>query len=341
MKHKSSSEDSGQPQQTINGPGSQLRKARERQGLELAKVATQLHLNQAMVHALEWDDYDKLPAAVFVQGYLRKYARLLGVDEDTIILTYQEMHPGADQQPLPRSQPDEVALELGNEFRLLRYFAWGLLLLLVIALIFWWQGRMETSEPQGVSGEEQELIEPALPLREQTDLGPAREQALPPLRAPGAEQNATRADTPDAAAERLIAPPVPSPAPEAQESPPQAAETSQADALPPPFPTTAAEPSPAEAPLEAEASPAIATDQVVFEFTGPCWVEVRDAGGRARILGVMREGTRRSLNAGLGPFRIVIGDIFSVRLSVKGEAYDLRRHTRGKVARFTLDPSRL
>jgi hypothetical protein len=55
----------------------------------------------------------------------------------------------------------------------------------------------------------------------------------------------------------------------------------------------------------------------------------------------MRDGVSRSLDAQLGPFRVVIGDIKAARLSVNGEAYDLTRHTRGKVARFTLDPSRL
>ena len=56
---------------------------------------------------------------------------------------------------------------------------------------------------------------------------------------------------------------------------------------------------------------------------------------------MMRDGTSRRLDAELGPFRVVIGDIQVARLSVNGDDYDLTRHTRGKVARFTLDPSRL
>ena len=50
---------------------------------------------------------------------------------------------------------------------------------------------------------------------------------------------------------------------------------------------------------------------------------------------------RRILNAGSGPFKVVIGDINAVKISVNGKPYNLRAHARGKVARFTLDPSRL
>jgi cytoskeleton protein RodZ len=95
-------------------------------------------------------------------------------------------------------------------------------------------------------------------------------------------------------------------------------------------------------PEEPPAAPVSAAEGVVvFEFSGPCWVEVRDNTGRARIIGMMRDGIRRRLDAQLAPFRVVIGDIQVARVSVNGEAYDLGRHTRGKVARFTLDPSRL
>ncbi len=342
MKHKSSSEDNSQSQHTISGPGSQLRKARERQGLELAKVASQLHLNQSMVHALEWDDYDKLPAAVFVQGYLRKYARLLGVDEDTVIQTYQELQPDAEQQPLPRNQPDEVALELHSENRLLRYVSWGILLVLGVAVFFWLQGRMDSDEPQATTAEEREVIEPVFPSAEQDGLIPPRVQTLPPIRDTRRDQATTRGDTSSSTAPETASLPVPFPVTESSESIQGTVDAPPDDSTIEPSETIAAEPAPVTEALAEPAVPEAMPDGlVVFEFTGPCWVEVRDASGRARILGVMREGTRRSLNTGLGPFRIIIGDIFVARLSVNGETYDLRRHTRGKVARFTLDPSRL
>ena len=67
------------------GPGERLRSARVSAGLELSKVAAQLHLNDAMVHALERDDYRAMPGRVFIRGYLRNYARLVGVPAESVL----------------------------------------------------------------------------------------------------------------------------------------------------------------------------------------------------------------------------------------------------------------
>lgn len=340
MKQKVSSEENSQSRHTVEGPGSQLRKARERQGLDLPKVAAQLHLNQSMVHALEWDDYEHLPAAVFVQGYLRKYARLLGIDEDAVILTYQELHPDAEQQPLPRNQPDEVALELHNEHRLVRYIVWGSVLVIGVVIFFWWQGRMDSSVPPTSPGDEREVIEPDFPSAEGTGLRLPPQEQLPAIDNAPMESAPAAVISPSATTSESM--PLPSSTVTPAASEPVQETLAMPENRPPVMPgeRAAVEQEPT-ALGESTSAAATASGLVVFEFTGPCWVEVRDASGRARILGVMRTGVRRSLDARQGPFRIVIGDIYAARLSVRGEAYDLRRHARGKVARFTLDPSRL
>ncbi|MEJ2455667.1 MAG: DUF4115 domain-containing protein [Candidatus Thiodiazotropha sp.] len=344
MKHKTAQEENATSQQTVDGPGSQLRKARERQGLEQSKMAAQLHLSQPMIQALEWDDYEKLPAAVFVQGYLRNYARLLGVDEDAVIRSYQELNPDAEQQPLPRNQPDEVARELHSDNRMIRLITWIVVLVMGVLIFFWWQGRMDSTETTAPVEELGDMIEPGFaPPQADESIAPS-DEALPNLREPVVE---AESPPPESPSETFAEPP-------AMEQPVIETPALEADRLPEPEPeptiettpapevmATEVEPEPATQPESEPPAPTGSVGLVVFEFTGPCWVEVRDATGRARIIGVMREGARRTLNAGLGPFEVVIGDINAARLSVNGEAYDLRRHTRGKVARFTLDPSQL
>ena len=58
------------------GPGPQLREARQRANFSLEDVSTELHLNADTLRALEEDRFDGLPAPAFVRGYIRSYARL-------------------------------------------------------------------------------------------------------------------------------------------------------------------------------------------------------------------------------------------------------------------------
>ena len=60
-------------------PGAMLAAAREERKLELATVAESTGVPRDVLAALESDDWEHLDAPVYVRGYLRKYARLLGL----------------------------------------------------------------------------------------------------------------------------------------------------------------------------------------------------------------------------------------------------------------------
>ena len=67
------------------GPGPRLRTARERMDLSLDDVAERLHLHAATIEALETNAYALLPAPTFVRGYLRGYARLVGLAPEPVV----------------------------------------------------------------------------------------------------------------------------------------------------------------------------------------------------------------------------------------------------------------
>lgn len=68
-----------------SSPGTTVRGAREAAGLSVDDVAQQLKLAPRQVQALEADEYDKLPGRTFVRGFLRNYARLLGLDANALL----------------------------------------------------------------------------------------------------------------------------------------------------------------------------------------------------------------------------------------------------------------
>ena len=70
--------------------GSILREARVNGGLSISEVAEKLHLTEHYVHALESEDYDKLPSEVYVKGYIKSYAQLLRLDVDEVMGPYEQ-----------------------------------------------------------------------------------------------------------------------------------------------------------------------------------------------------------------------------------------------------------
>ena len=67
-----------------NKVGQELAFAREEKGMSQEQIADILNLTLANVIALENDDYESLPGWTYVSGYLRAYARLLGLDSDSL-----------------------------------------------------------------------------------------------------------------------------------------------------------------------------------------------------------------------------------------------------------------
>jgi len=62
-----------------DGPGGHLRTARQAASLTQSQLAKQLDLTPAIIEALEWEAHEALPGTGFVTGYIRKYARLVGL----------------------------------------------------------------------------------------------------------------------------------------------------------------------------------------------------------------------------------------------------------------------
>jgi cytoskeleton protein RodZ len=71
-------------------PGDVLRAARESAGLSIEQVAEKLHLLQSIVSSLETDCYDRIRGETFVKGYMRNYARLLGISDDDVVGRYKD-----------------------------------------------------------------------------------------------------------------------------------------------------------------------------------------------------------------------------------------------------------
>ncbi|MEQ1438575.1 RodZ domain-containing protein [Fontimonas sp. SYSU GA230001] len=91
-------------------PGALIRAARERAHLSLEDMAAHTKLTRATLDALERDDYQALLEPVYVRGYYRKCAKVLEIDEKSLIDAYE-----ARVEPRPPEAPSKLRLASGTE----------------------------------------------------------------------------------------------------------------------------------------------------------------------------------------------------------------------------------
>jgi cytoskeleton protein RodZ len=72
------------------GVGTALKAARERAGMSLGEVADRLKLSIRQLEAIEHDDFQQLPGATFVRGFVRNYARFLRLDPEPLMARLEQ-----------------------------------------------------------------------------------------------------------------------------------------------------------------------------------------------------------------------------------------------------------
>ena len=105
--------------------GGFLRRQRELQQLSVAEIAQTTRIPARVLTRIENDQFGELPADVFVRGFLRAYARAVGIEESEVIERYDREH-----EPVVESAPQLVSVSTPESGR-----SFGLAIALVILLI--------------------------------------------------------------------------------------------------------------------------------------------------------------------------------------------------------------
>lgn len=278
--------------------GAQLRAAREARGIALSEVAATLKLGVRQLEALERGDWQVLPGATFVRGFVRNYARFVQIDPlplmsqlDAVLEKPVSRLGEADSQQtaMPQGGPgisrrDRMVVLSGG---LLVVFAALVYFLLPNDLSVWRDSVQELISSLARKDEVAPVavVEPA----------PASEPVFPPGTTPQQVMN------------------------------PQA-ETPAADAVAPQAAMPVAEKS-----LQVAGAP-----DMRFVFEKESWVEVRDRDGKV-IFSQRGQAVSEQSVSGQGPFSLVVGFAPGVKLFWHGQTVDLAPYTRGDVARLVLE----
>lgn len=280
-------------------PGALLASARQASGLSVAEVAVQMRISPRQVQAIEADQYEQLPGAVFVRGFVRNYARLLKLDPIPLL---HALEPALGQEAPLRAH--EIAGTLPVPARHGHTRLWvGVLLLLVVAVLGAAAYEMWRARPLPSAAPVTGVKEPAATAQ------PGRPEMQ-------AEQR--RAEPVPLAPERLADTPV---------KPPEAGAPGVTNAA------TASAPAPDGA---TPAGAASSTARLTIEFVKDSWIEIRDRHGAIVFMGTGAAGTARRLEAA-PPAQVVIGNASGVRITYNERPVDVAAHAARNIARFTLE----
>ena len=283
----------------MSGPsvGQQLRAGRERAGLSVDDAARALKLSNRQVESLEHDDWASLPGKTMIRGFVRNYARLVGLDGRELMAALEGMAMpkspelrGAEGTPV--SMPKEGKSDRKD---VLRVLAGLLVLALALVAYFFLPADMWQSTVQAIK-----------------DASQSNEAVVD-----------TVADTPP------VGPETPAPVAQVESVTPE-------QPVVVPEPASVSEPVIQRTEgLAAEVQTPV-TNVLKFGFTQPSWVEVRDRNGQIIFSQKNPAGSQRDVQ-GQPPFSVVIGNAAHVTLHYKGNAVDLSKRSKDDVARLTIE----
>ena len=317
------SEDAPQIESDPISIGSTLQKARKAAMFSLDHVASQTHLPKEVIESLENEQFDKLPDAVFVRGYIRAYAKLLGVDSQPLIDSYNatqfeepEIVPTAS---LANSKPRTPGMD--------RMTIWSTvavaLILLGLVASWWWYRDVDSpvrlAELTNIDADKvdadidalsSELSVKELENNTSADAKPDHQVGLGTL----SEDNESKPVVETKEQENINTTVVDSQSDRA---------TNQ---------IIAARVEPVE--------PQVLTDGRVvlnIKFNEESWIEIFDARKRRLLHGLIKPGASREVS-GLPPFNVFFGNAPGVELHINGELFDHKRYARrNNTARFSIE----
>jgi cytoskeleton protein RodZ len=294
--------------------GQLLAAERERQGLARADAAQRLHMSVWQIEALENGDYSRLAGGTFLRGFVRNYAKVLGLNAEAALTALAHTAPRGPAPgivvPTQNIRFDPIGERLTSPY----VKAWGLagvVVALTFAAMYWWL-----------------FIRPAPPAatlvkRESEHQPIPRNLAAAPVAAPEvvAPRDAPREETPEAPK------PMPARVDPAKVEP-------KAESPRPAKPPDVVNVSAIVAAQAARPVPGART--VRLRFKGSSWVEIKDRSGKVLLSKLNEPGSEAEVS-GRPPFQVVVGNAPDVTMLYDDREFPLEPHTKVAVARFTLD----
>lgn len=297
-------------QDMFETPGQLLRLQREKMGLSAQDIAKRVHLDIKIIEAIEADNSEALPSAIYVRGYLRSYAKTVDADADKIIELYNGDTPPAPPEILPEVKPPT---QVSSNDKPVKAFTYLLTLGLVLLLLIWYQSNfvVETkTDNLGTDISNSDTIINGVDVTYDVIIHDDSSWKSPDITIE--EEQKTSEETNEVVNDELLKL--------------QSFNEEQT------FDISASEN------IENEPVQEINNDNydiLTMELSSDSWVEIFDKDNNKVFFDLAVAGNKYTLK-GDAPFNLLFGFAEGVRLTFNGKSVDFSSHSKNGVARFTL-----
>lgn len=313
--------ESSQDQTAPMTTGEHLRQAREKMGLSQQAVAERLCLKLSTVRDLEEDNTQADLASTFLRGYIRSYAKFVQIPEDVVESLIAKGAPAKAAKVAPMQSFSLGKSRKRRDGWLMMFTALVFLVVVGLTGTWWWQNHQAQQDEIATMAEQSSVQLSNNAAGQPVPLQREDPSPVVPETSTAAESASTPVPLADNSASTAV-PTAPGVVAPSQASLPGISDVAAQ------LPTAAAQVS---APVAAAS-----TDALVMNFSGDCWLEVKDGNGKTLFSGMKNRGGTLSLS-GQQPFHLKLGAPAVVEIQFQGKPVDLSRFVRSSsVARLSL-----
>lgn len=290
-------------------PGHLLRQAREEHGLSQKEAARDLHLTSKIINAIEEDDFELIPSFVFARGYIRSYARHVGLDGQALVAEFDAAYgvPNNSAKPMSTIRKGGQQSKPGDTW--VKLISIVFVIGLIAASIVWWQSQNGS-----------QMLSQLASVAVET---PAGETVVEDIDADDANLDLLLLATNDSEVDATV---------------PAAEQTLESEvAASEPVDDAAVEVAKEQTSKVADVVVLLPNQaQLVMVFDKDCWVEIKDGNGKMILSDLYSAGDTIE-QVVTAPIEVLLGRSSGVAtMTFDGQAIDLKPHTRKDIARLTL-----
>ena len=300
----------------MQGPGQILKEARERVNLSTQDIADKMKLKKALIEDIEQDNYDIDISLTFVRGYLKLYAKHVNVSEEDILGAFESLSTQKKEPVKLQSFSRRVANQANDDkLMLVTYLIVAAVVALVV--IWWFQQSSTITSTESNTNTYFQTVTQDINVQEKSTLG------LETLMSTPTDAVAPPDDITDINFSTVI---------KEQNRDKRSADEQSA------FAKTVDDKS--ISPEQAEITSNIENEpdtpvELIFEFSGDCWMNLSDATGENIAYGVKVKGRVMPVT-GIPPFVVTLGAPEVVKISYAGESLNMSFLPSGRIAKFDL-----